>query len=54
VIDLGPEGGAAGGRVVAWGAPEEVAAARESRTARYLADTLARARRAVAERCAEA
>jgi excinuclease ABC subunit A len=54
VIDLGPEGGAAGGAIVARGAPEEVAAARESRTARYLADTLARGRRAAAERCAEA
>jgi excinuclease ABC subunit A len=54
VIDLGPEGGAAGGTVVAWGAPEEVAAVRESRTARYLAETLARGRRILSDRCAEA
>jgi excinuclease ABC subunit A len=44
VIDLGPEGGAGGGRVVAWGAPEEVARARASRTAPYLAEVLRRER----------
>jgi excinuclease ABC subunit A len=54
VIDLGPEGGAAGGTLVAWGPPEEVASVRESRTAPYLADTLDRGRRAGAQRCAEA
>lgn len=37
VIDLGPGGGTEGGRVVAAGAPAEVAAARGSRTAPYLA-----------------
>ncbi|MBN2200159.1 MAG: excinuclease ABC subunit UvrA [Candidatus Aminicenantes bacterium] len=36
VIDLGPEGGERGGRVVAAGTPEEVAAAPESITGRYL------------------
>jgi excinuclease ABC subunit A len=42
IVDLGPEGGAAGGRVVAQGAPEEVArAARRSHTGRVLADFLA-------------
>ena len=45
VIDLGPEGGEQGGRVVAWGTPEEVARARESRTAAYLRDFLRRANR---------
>ena len=32
VIDLGPEGGPAGGRLVAQGTPEEIAACRESHT----------------------
>jgi len=36
IIDLGPEGGAGGGRVVALGTPEEVAATRESYTGQYL------------------
>jgi excinuclease ABC subunit A len=36
VIDLGPEAGAAGGRVVAQGAPEAVARSRRSHTGRYL------------------
>ncbi|MCX7717769.1 MAG: excinuclease ABC subunit UvrA [Candidatus Sumerlaeaceae bacterium] len=37
VIDLGPEGGDAGGRIVATGTPEEVAAVPESATGRFLA-----------------
>src|SRR5579864_5103756 len=36
VIDLGPEGGHAGGRVVVAGSPEEVAACKESHTGRFL------------------
>lgn len=36
VIDIGPEGGAAGGNVVATGTPEQVAANDHSHTARYL------------------
>ena len=36
VVDLGPEGGAGGGRVVAFGTPEEVAASPASFTGRYL------------------
>jgi len=40
VIDLGPEGGDAGGHVVAAGPPEEVARARGSHTARFLAPLL--------------
>jgi excinuclease ABC subunit A len=37
VVDLGPEGGAAGGHVVAVGSPEEVAANEQSATGRFLA-----------------
>jgi excinuclease ABC subunit A len=37
VIDLGPEGGAGGGRVVAAGRPESVAASSESSTGQFLA-----------------
>jgi excinuclease ABC subunit A len=40
VIDLGPEGGAAGGRIVAQGTPEAVARSRESFTGRFLAEIL--------------
>jgi excinuclease ABC subunit A len=40
VIDLGPEGGAAGGWVVAKGTPEEVAMSRESFTGQFLAEVL--------------
>ena len=40
VIDLGPEGGEGGGRIVARGTPEEVARSRESFTGRFLADIL--------------
>ena len=38
VIDLGPEGGAAGGYVVAAGTPAEVATVEESKTGRFLRD----------------
>ncbi|KDN76117.1 ABC transporter [Streptomyces olindensis] len=40
VIDLGPGGGDAGGRIVAAGRPAQVARSAESRTAPYLARTL--------------
>jgi excinuclease ABC subunit A len=41
VIDLGPEGGAAGGQIVAEGTPEEVALNDASATGRFLAGILA-------------
>jgi len=40
VIDLGPEGGDAGGMVVAAGTPEQVAQTADSYTGHYLADIL--------------
>jgi excinuclease ABC subunit A len=42
VIDLGPEGGHAGGRVVVTGTPEDVASCRASHTGRYLEAHLGR------------
>ena len=36
VIDLGPEGGSAGGRIVAQGPPEKIARSRRSHTGRFL------------------
>ena len=41
VIDLGPEGGAAGGAVVAAGAPEDVARVKGSFTGQFLLKALA-------------
>jgi len=41
VIDLGPEGGEGGGRIVAEGTPEEVALMEVSATGRFLAGLLA-------------
>ena len=40
VIDLGPEGGDGGGRIVAAGTPEEVARSKTSHTAPYLREAL--------------
>ncbi len=42
VIDLGPEAGEKGGRIVASGTPEQVARSRRSHTARYLRPLLRR------------
>src|SRR6185295_6156397 len=42
IIDLGPEGGDGGGRIVAEGTPEDVAQSKESHTGRYLSQVLAR------------
>jgi excinuclease ABC subunit A len=45
VIDLGPEGGAAGGALLAEGTPESVADVKQSHTGRYLKHVLEKARR---------
>ncbi len=42
VIDLGPEGGHAGGKVVATGTPEDIARCRTSHTGRFLKEHLGR------------
>ncbi|HET6582945.1 MAG TPA: excinuclease ABC subunit UvrA, partial [Nannocystaceae bacterium] len=42
IIDLGPEGGAAGGRIIAQGTPEQVAKVAASHTGQYLAPMLRR------------
>jgi len=40
ILDLGPEGGDGGGRIVAAGTPEDIAASPESHTGRFLAPLL--------------
>ena len=40
IIDVGPEGGDKGGKIVVCGTPEEVADARESHTGRFLGPIL--------------
>ena len=40
VIDLGPEGGERGGRIVAAGTPEDIARVAESHTGQYLRQAL--------------
>jgi len=42
ILDLGPEGGDGGGRVVAQGTPEQVAKVGESYTGQYLKQLLER------------
>lgn len=48
IVDLGPEGGSGGGRVVAAGTPEDVAKTPDSYTGRYLAPYLFSAKRRAA------
>jgi len=40
IVDLGPEGGEAGGEVIATGTPEQVAAVGESYTGQFLRELL--------------
>jgi len=50
LIDLGPEGGEGGGRIVATGTPEDIAAAAGSYTGKFLAPLLVQAKPARAKR----
>jgi len=50
IIDLGPEGGDGGGRIIAEGSPEQVAANPDSHTGRYLLPLLARSIAAATQR----
>src|SRR5204862_6601748 len=45
VIDLGPEGGEAGGKIVGEGTPEEIAQNKKSHTGGFLRKLLAEAKR---------
>src|SRR5439155_27332351 len=45
IIDLGPEGGAAGGEIIAVGTPEQVAQDERSYTGQHVRPLLERARR---------
>ena len=49
IIDLGPEGGDGGGRIVVSGTPEKVAACKKSYTGKFLAPLLERDRARMAE-----
>jgi excinuclease ABC subunit A len=42
-LDLGPEGGDGGGRIIAAGTPEDIAATPDSYTGRFLSPLLMRA-----------
>jgi excinuclease ABC subunit A len=53
VIDMGPEGGDAGGRVIAAGTPEDVARVKESYTGAYLREVLGRRAKAAKKHAAE-
>ncbi|HWE77878.1 MAG TPA: ATP-binding cassette domain-containing protein, partial [Pseudolabrys sp.] len=50
ILDLGPEGGDGGGRIVAEGTPEDIAASSESHTGRFLAPMLERVTKKVRRR----
>jgi excinuclease ABC subunit A len=54
IVDLGPEGGDAGGHVVAVGTPEDIAATPQSYTGQYLRQVLKRRPSSKAKRAAEA
>ena len=45
IVDLGPEGGDKGGRIIATGTPETISQCKKSHTGKFLAETLARHQR---------
>jgi excinuclease ABC subunit A len=47
VIDLGPEGGDQGGKIIATGTPEQVARNAQSHTGRFLARVLGNGNKAI-------
>ncbi|MEM8623225.1 MAG: excinuclease ABC subunit A, partial [Pseudomonadota bacterium] len=49
IVDLGPEGGDGGGRIIGNGTPEDIATLPESHTGRYMRDILAAKGRIAAE-----
>ncbi|MDX2205595.1 MAG: excinuclease ABC subunit UvrA [Hyphomicrobiaceae bacterium] len=53
LIDIGPEGGDGGGRIVAEGTPEDVARVKESYTGQYLKDLLVRRAKGTKREAAE-
>ncbi len=53
IIDMGPEGGDGGGRIVAAGTPEDVAATKESYTGQYLRELLGRRSKSSKKQAAE-
>ncbi|HRD77440.1 MAG TPA: hypothetical protein PK264_16155, partial [Hyphomicrobiaceae bacterium] len=50
IIDLGPEGGDGGGRIVAAGTPEDVAKVEASHTGKFLRELLSRRAKSRASR----
>ena len=50
ILDLGPEGGDGGGKIVAAGTPEDVAATKGSHTGRFLKDVLKKPAKATAKK----
>ncbi|MFA5494681.1 MAG: excinuclease ABC subunit UvrA [Porticoccaceae bacterium] len=50
IVDLGPEGGSGGGRIIATGTPEEIAVQKVSHTGRFLKPVLEKAGAPVAKR----
>jgi excinuclease ABC subunit A len=50
LIDMGPEGGEEGGRVIAQGTPEQVAAEPISHTGEFLAELVVPAKRVIAKK----